>query len=419
MGLFITLALRNLGRSPKRSLMLFLAMLLGLVGTQMVFAFVNRTQRGLDTGTVFLEHKGHFSILKPNAKDNFASNPTTYSLSPVDVELIQRSLRGLGNWVERSYGVLVGGGLLSNEPQQIPFLALGMKGSEMIKNIQHPDVLKWAQHWTPKDFDVEAWKKQPQSISLTPPMAQALKIKELTPVQAISMDGQGSLNGLDVTANFRHLSGSSFLNRVSTLFHLETLQSLLQNEGVFYWAVVLREPLLLEESIQRLQRIFQTQKMPFQILSYVDESWSPYSAGTMEFLHFMGYFLGFLLFSAVGFSLANLLILSFLERRSEIGTLKAIGFRPHQIRWIFVLEISLLSLGAILSSFVLAPFSQFVINGLEIPFTPPGTVASIPFQVHLNLYWSLDIALILFVLMFLVAWLLSWQFSKKKPLELL
>ena len=94
---------------------------------------------------------------------------------------------------------------------------------------------------------------------------------------------------------------------------------------------------------------------------------------------------------------------SVLERTKEIGTLRAVGFRQRDVARIFVLENIQLCLFSIVIGIVITYFIAFIVNALNIQFTPPAVSGKVQFK----LGWNLFIAGVITSLVLLLTWISS------------
>lgn len=129
-----------------------------------------------------------------------------------------------------------------------------------------------------------------------------------------------------------------------------------------------------------------------------------------------GFLLIIALVSAVvgGIGIANTMYTSVLERRKEIGTMKAIGARNSDIMWIFVIEAGILGLvGGLIGvgvGIVIAKGVEYIIT---VYLGTPMLKAS------LNIFLILGCLGFGFIVGVLSGFLPSWQASRLKPVDAL
>lgn len=93
------------------------------------------------------------------------------------------------------------------------------------------------------------------------------------------------------------------------------------------------------------------------------------------------------------FSILEVLTMSFLERTREVGTIRAVGTKRHQVFFTFMLEGVLLGLMGGVLGIVLGFVLAGVINAAGVGWQPPGSIESVP----LNIAISPDAAITPFV----------------------
>ena len=423
------MAFRNLFRNKRRTLATGAAVVAGFVGLTLLGGYIFYVEKGLKAHSVYLLSKGHISVYKKDGLQRYPTKPSFYQLTPDDQNQIQTAIAPFQSSIEWTGLALSGSGLISNGEKSVPFLALGVDLQSLDKSFHHPLVHKWAKDFLTQDsLDfVEAIQKDPYSISITSRLGEMIQKKspfknlmdEQKNVQLAGMDIYGDLNAVDATLAVSHSTGSEMLEDSGLLAPFELLQSLYGTDGAQYLMIYLKDDSGLAKLTESLNEIFQKQNLPYEAFPFNDPRISPNYVGSMGFLYAMAGFFVFLICGAVALSIVNSLTMGILERIREIGTFRAIGYRPEQLSWMMTQEslwLCALCTGiGILLSFVIGT----IINAMHITFSPPGISTKAQFALSVNFYLVFLIAVLFFILVGVTSYFVTHFKLKMKIVDLL
>lgn len=405
------LAFRNMGRNLRRTLSTAVAIAAGFIGLVLLSAYIYRTKMGLTTSTVYINHKGHLALFKKDGLEKFAAKPSKYLISREDQEKLQVILDRHPDEIEFTGKYLSGTGLISNSKKSIPFIGLGIEPVTYAKIMHHPDLMRWTPDWifpetiaTSNDLALN-----PNLISITAMMGELLGKNlpfsqyqgEQKSLQLAAKSYFNDLNANNVELGLRHTTGIALAEDTSLIGSLATFQDLYATDGIQYWALFLKPAASVAGFRQVLAREVKQAGLDLDIESYNGEIWGAYYNGSMSFLYVMGSFFIFLICGAVLLSIVNSTTLGIIERMKEIGTLRAIGFRPKHIQSLFWRENFILSLIAVFSGQVISEIIALIVNFAHFQFEPPGTQGKIQFMLATN--WKICLVMALFLLLLNVA----------------
>lgn len=157
--------------------------------------------------------------------------------------------------------------------------------------------------------------------------------------------------------------------------------------GVSRLAVVLADLERTDEVAAQLQRELDEAGLQFTV-----RTWEQLSASYRQTRGFFDTLFGFLLVSItmlVFFIVFQVLSMSFFERTREVGTIRAIGTKRHQIFGLFVLESALIGILGAGAGLAAGAVVGAAVNGLGFSWTPPGALQPFPIQAALNLEGAL------------------------------
>jgi putative ABC transport system permease protein len=219
-------------------------------------------------------------------------------------------------------------------------------------------------------------------------------------VQLATRNLDGDLNAINADLSAEHSTGARFLEETVILVPLKKLQELLSTEGSSSISIFLKNPADLDRAEADIRKRISDVSFGLDLYRYSDEAVNSLYQGTMGFLYVMSGFFILLICTAVSLTIVNALTMGIIERTREIGTLRAIGFTPRQVRQIFSRESLLISFFAMMAGTVLSLVISKLVNSAHILFQPPGT----PTKVQFLLNWNLTLAAIVGIVLTLVTW---------------
>jgi putative ABC transport system permease protein len=450
--IFWKMAMRNLKRHFRRSLTTGLAIAFGFAGVVLLGGYMLRMDGYLATQAIYLNHVGHISVYKKDALDQMLANPERYSLTPEEQEIIRTTAGTLPlkpEWIAAS---LTAQGLITTGCTSVPFLATGVDPHLEAKIREAPEVLrripelnrllKGRDFWhsgDQKDFILitqrmasvlgkplvageagEDPKAMTYNISdCTDPSAQSL-IRSHSAVQLLGSTYAGGVAAADARVSGHFTTGLSLTDETATVMPLELLQNFLQTDRVSSMALYF-DPLQVDvkKVMAQLQTAFADQNQNFDLYSYDDERVSPFYVGAMNFVFVMTAFFVFTVCGVVALSILNSLKIALYERRSEIGTLRSIGFQPNQVTGLMLRETLLLSLGSLFCGGWIAWGVAEIVNGMNIRFAIVGSAGDLQFILKPGLLFSFEIGLLFASAAMLTCWLTCRSYLRISIVNLL
>lgn len=424
------LALNNLFRNRRRTLATLFTVCFGYVGLLLLAGFINYTEQSIRALTVYVNHGGHISIYKKGGLDGFFAKPAKFQIDPKLLSDVQNILHEFPEEIENVGTYLSGMGLLSNGQRSTPVLIRGIDPEieTYVKN--HSIVREFLPELGIKDrsLDFAFFAKQnPDTISITdglsellgraPPFDQ-LSEKERD-LQLAAKAFTGDFNAVNAFLGPRHSTGMPYLEDISVIASLKSLQILLATDGVSSMSIYLKDVFGTHAFLRTLKKRFAEAQLPVDIYSFTDEDVGALYAGTMSFTYSMGFFYFILILGAVMLSIVNTITIGIIERTKEIGTLRAIGYLPGQLSLLLVRENFIISTFCVILGFVLAQIIAFIVNSAGFRFRPPGIADDIRFQL-LPVWWlGLIIAIPMIVIASLTAYWVTSRKAKEPMIQLL
>ena len=200
-------------------------------------------------------------------------------------------------------------------------------------------------------------------------LARALGVAPGDTITIMAPTVDGSLNALDLTVAGVFSTGFQELDSRILKTHVATAQRLLGTDKVTSLVVSLADTRDTSPAAIDLRRSLATNPVPLAIMDW--EVRAPFYGQVHALYTGIFVFLGVIVASLVILSSSNTLLMSVLERVREFGTLLAIGTSRAQLAGLLLLEALWLSLFGGLLGNALGGGLVALINALEIEMPPP------------------------------------------------
>lgn len=427
-GLFAgKIAFRNILRNPRRSFATGLAVTAGYIGIVLLGAYIVRVKNGLEGVSVYAHLRGHIYVAQKDSLDYFPVEPQRYQISKEHLEKIMPILNQ-DDRVEYVGKFLGGSGLISNGERSVPFVGLGFEPAIFKRAYHNAFLQEWAGDWilaSVSDFPPAFYEGSEQGmISITRAMGELLGVSpqssaEKRELQIAGRNFLGDLNAANASAEAFHSTGSSMSEDTSLLAPLKTFQDLYATEGVQYISIFLKDRTKIASTLKDLKAKFAGQNLDLELLPFTDQRVSPFYAGTMSILYIIGGFFIVLICGTVVSSVMNSIAINLIERTRELGTLRAMGYDRIFMQTLLALEIAILSLGSVVLGAILAAIIAWIVNSMNIRFSPAGISGDIQFVLGMQPGWCIAVGLILIVLSVITSFFVVAQKIKLDIINLL
>lgn len=404
---FLKLAYLNLFRNKRRTASTGLAICVGFVGLNLLGAYIYRVKKALDNTSIYSAMHGHVQIYKKEALVYFSLKPKKYVIEKDEVEQIEKILKGSKYAVEYMGRNLNGAGLLSNGVKSHPVLFFSFEPEIYARSLLQPELSEWAKDWIlPSQLEnIEIFRKSEEMMSVTPKIANILNLKyplsSNESVQMAARSFESDLNAINLDLGAEHTTGVELLEDSLVLIPFKKAQELLGTDGAESISIYLQPGQDMYKFKTQLDEDLKQISTDFETYFYFDEKINAVYIGTLGFLMAMGGFIVFLIGTAVSLTIVNSLAMGIIERTKEIGTLRAVGFKTQDIKKIFVAENLVLCAFAVFVGVILSAVISYIVNDLNIRFTPPGVSGTVQFR----LVWNFVIVLVVTSFVFLLTWI--------------
>lgn len=398
------MAIRNVGRNKRRSLLTGVTIVLGVTAITIMNGFIAGVQRQM-VEDVVLSRTGALQVHKKGYVGNIEASPVRLNM-PYDEALLARiravpGVKGVAGRVQFQ-------GLVSNGTSQTMFVGRGVDLEREKSACPNADleVREGGQPLRPGDGrKVLVGFELGESFGTT--VGKTVTLQSSSP--------GGRTNAVDLEVKGLTVSNLPFENKRVATVSLETAQALLGLEGrVTEYAVAVEDLGRLEPVRLALQRELGD--------AYEVHAWGdlqPLLRDIVNRQRVIFAVIAVVLFLIVLTGIVNTMLMSVFERVREIGTLLAVGVRRSQVMGLFMLEAIVLGLAGAVTGALLgkAVVTGFALKGIHISISGASRAQVLRPEASLG-FLAGAVALALLGALLASAWP-AWRASRLNPVDAL
>ncbi|HVS03922.1 MAG TPA: FtsX-like permease family protein [Thermoanaerobaculia bacterium] len=369
------IALRNLARNRRRTLLSLLVVAAGSVGILLTAGFITFSFQGLAEAIV-RGGLGHFEIVRRSALGGSADRldrPIEHGLE--DWQRLRRRVEALPEVAAATANVHLLGMATAGQATA-SFVGLGVE-PERQRAMGFTTRLRAGESLPPVPPLIGE-----EVVLLASGLADTLGVGPGDWVTLMAVTPHGMLNALDARVVGTYTTGLQDLDTRFLQVPLATAQRLLETPLVADLVVTLEKGVPLERGAAALERLAAGHDPPLAVVGWRQRA--PYYRQVRDLYRGIFWFLGSVVFVLVVLSTSNTLLMAVMERLRELGTLRAIGTGRAQLAAIVLCEALWLGvLGGALGC-LLGLLATWGINALQLQMPPPpGAVDPIDLRLAL------------------------------------
>lgn len=367
------LALRNILRNKRRSLVTLLAIGVGFAAITLFHGYVSQTYWGLRQSAVQGEGLGHLTIYKAGWLEKGKLDPERYMFTQDEIAKVTRL-------VEEEHDVILAtpqiqvSGLVSNGIVSTIFIAQGVipRDDRTIKGT-------W-EAYRPINGEPLSDKKT-YGVEVAQDLAKYLNLSPGKDGVVMASTLSGQMNAMDMQVSGVYDSGSDATNDKYLRFTFDFAQSLYDTKAAEKIVVLLDDYQKTESMRTLLSAKLANAGIPCEIKTWNELSLFYSKVRGMFGMIFL--FIFCIVLVIVVMSTVNTMGMAVLERTREIGTLRALGLKKRGVSLLFALEGGLLGFIGSLIGTVLHVAVWAVIRRFPPTYTPPGLSTPVPLSIAL------------------------------------
>lgn len=391
------LAVRNVWRNRRRSLMLGCTIAIGGLAMLLFMGYIAASLAGLRESTI-RSGLGHLHVAHAGGFDSYSDKQLQFGLNLAEQTQI-RAVLDKDDRVRRTVARLDFQGLVSNGPRTIAFQGKGVDAAaeraafSAFSNIDTGEGLR-------------AGDEHRYEALIGKEMARRLGVTVGDSISLMTTTISGGINAIDLQVVGIVSTGIPQSELYFLRVPLSTAQEVMRTSSISYFSVLLRDTDLTaavqsELSHKLDEKLFEVRN--WRVLEPLyDQVLTMYRN---QFIVF-----GTIIAIVVFLSVATMTLTTIFERSREIGTLRALGISAAQVRRIFMWEGLFQGVLGSMAAGVLGYGGSLLINTLNIMQPPPpGRDRGYP----LRLLWQVDHSLLLLVILCATAALAALWVSRR------
>lgn len=359
---WIKLAMRNILRNRRRSIVTVLAIAVGFSAVSLFHGYAGRIFWFLKEGAIRGESLGHLVIHKAGWLENGKLDPERYMLSQDEISRITEL-------VTKEEGVVLATpqihvhGLVTNGNVSTPFIAQGVVPKDD-KAIKGP----WARLRPVKGEKLN--EKMPYGVEMARDLARLLNLGPGKDAVVMAPTFSGQVNALDIEVRGVYDTGMSATNDKFMRFSLDLAQSLFDTRMAERVVVLLKDA----AGTEKMRTLLRAKLAGLGIESDI-RTWSEmssYYSRSKSLLDMIFLFIFLIVFISVTMSTVNTMSMAVLERTREVGTLRALGLKRRGVLSLFAVEGGMLGLFGSLAGILLHLAVCSVLRLAAPTYIPPS-----------------------------------------------
>ncbi len=367
---YLKLALRNLSRNRKRTIVTVLTITLGFTALGTIWGMLTNIFSRLKEQAIVNERLGHFTIVKEGYMEEGKLYPEKFLWDNQELEDILKIIKS-NSEIDLATPKIILNGMVSNGQTSTIFIAEGLIPSDdnaLFKTnidgrVDHINLAKLSD-------------ENAQIVSVSEELASNLKVKKGDILTLLTSTKDGVANATDVEVGGIFNSGNPATNDKFILSNLSMIQNLYDTNGALKIIVTVKDINQLDQV--QTQVIKELKNKGFNVES---QSWNISSLSYEKVKAMFGVIfrvLTIIISVIVLLTILNTMHMNVNERTQEIGTMRAIGLTSGKIVKIFCIEGILMALLGVLTGSLLLFVVKTILTIANISFVPPVASIEVP-----------------------------------------
>lgn len=395
---WLTLALRNVRRNGRRSLLLGGTIAVGTVALLLFVAYIAASLDGLRESTI-RGGLGHAQLAGAGQFDGYAEQQLQYGLERGALARIE-ALLAKEPQVRRVVPRLQFGGLVSNGPRTLNFEGSGVMPDRERQAFGAFQTLS-------AGAPLSAKPEGRYQVLIGKEMARRLAVKPGQSITLMTTTVNGSVNAMDLDVVGLVATGIPQTDLYLLQMPLETAQELLRTEKVSSVAVLYQDTAQADAVTLRLRHALASVG-PVELRTW--QELAPLYSQVLNLYRNQFLVFGIVICVIVFLGVAAMTLTTIYERGREIGTMRAMGIAHALVRRLFVMEGMLQGVFGACAGALTAFVAIMLVNAAHIELAPPpGRNAG----VLLQMLWVPSYSAAIVVALPLVAMLAAWIVSRR------
>lgn len=378
MTVWFKIALRNLIKNRRRSIITIFAIAFGFAGLNLFSGFTEYMYTGNREAAIFLNSRGHLTVFKKGFLKNRPADPSGQLLSAEEMNAIEEICSQTPHVMLVSPQLRISG-LVSNGKVSTIFVAQGIVPSSedvLLSRITMAEMEKILGRFEGKRLQDDRM----YGVAMSRSLAQLLELKVGSNGVAFSTTVSGQMNALDFEV-FQLFDGEyENTNNMVMRVPFSFAQALYDWEGADRLSILLDNTEYTESISDQLQAAFLQRGLELEIKTW--KELSEWYRNVKEMFDTIFIFLFIIVLIIVVMSVANTMSMVVFERTREIGTLRALGLKRIGVELLFGIESGLLGVWGTIGGLFLTVLGWWLVNFSKPTWIPPGFNSRVPVVIY-------------------------------------
>ncbi|MGX5877997.1 ABC transporter permease, partial [Burkholderia gladioli] len=352
---WLTYAWRNLWRNRRRTLLTMAMIGVAAFAASIALGYVAATFDAVREGSID-SGVGHLQVMHRGYLDLIGEKPLQYGLSAAEQADAQRAVAALPG-VATTAREIDFDGLISNGDLSYGFVGVGVEPAREPPGYFDYHAVLSGRYLSPSAPGTE--------VVVGAELARKLGVHTGSVVQLMVSTAHGGINATDAQIVGVMSTGTKDVDERIVNITLPAAQALLRTDRVSRLAIFLTHTGATPAAVAALRAA-----LPALDVRSWDQLVSLYHQIVSLYRNQFSVF-GAILSLTILLSMSNWILMSIVERRREISTLRAIGVPTATVRWVLVQETALLGLIGAALGIACAVLAMLALNHAQIHLPPP------------------------------------------------
>ena len=389
------LAMRNLRRNTRRTLVATLTVAFGVVAYLLAGGFITWIFEQMREGTIHSQ-LGHIQIVRPGYFEKGIADPYAFLLPEhaPEQDLVEK-VSGFTSLAPR----LSLSGLISHGDTTVAFLGDG------VDPVREKPVSSSVRILSGRDL-ADASEK---AVLLGDGLARSLGVKAGDVVVLLATASNGSPSAVEVNVAGTFATTAKEYDDSALRLPIQVARKLMRVRGATSWVVLLDKTERTEVSAGYLSKVLPAEGFEVVPWSALADFYNKTVVLFSRQISVVKLIIGLI----IVLTISNTQMMSVLERTTEIGTSLAIGLRRNTVMRLFVAEGALIGLVGGVLGCILGYVLALTISAIGIPMPPPpGMATGFVGEILVTPTLALDALVLALVTTFLASLAPAWKASR-------
>lgn len=408
---YFQLALRNVFRHRKRSIVTILTITLGFTAIGVLSGMINNIYSRLKGQAIVIEKLGHITLSKEGYFENHKMEPAKYLWDKKDMNAVLDVIRANPE-VKIATPRLSMFGIASNGKSSTLFI------TEAVVPEDDQELLTTLVDGRIEEdgvISLDAKSETRTNVAIGSELSKNLGLEKGDYLTLLTNTKDGMVNALDVDVESVFNTGNPATNDKYVLTDFSTAQTLYDTKGAERIVVILKDA--DKADAVRAELLASLSSSGHQMEAQTWNEMSLFYGKITDMFGIIFKVLTVIITVVVLLTLINTLQMAIAERTREIGTMRAIGMLSKNVTTLFCSESIIMALlGCLIAIPVLMGIAG-ILSALQITFVPPVASSAIPIELIFNPREIIAVFILFSISTLIASFFVSRKISQQKVVD--